>query len=175
MASKPAPAKKKPTTTTATNNSQEASIKTNNVNKQAEGNNYKILKTATTPSLSGACDLQYQLGLNESGDLAIRIHSSSGTGLYSHQWISLNGSWQCLNDWDHGPVTAMALFPIFRNRSVNTAGYSLSVMASLGLLTPSKEKTRHFDLVDDDRFAAIVADLKATHSSPRKRKPKLKS
>jgi hypothetical protein len=173
MASKPA--EKKPTTTTATDDPQEASIKTINVKKQAKSDNYKILLTASTTSLSGACDLQYQLGLSESGDLCIRIHSSTGTGLFSRQWQPLDETWKCLMDWRHGPVTALAMFPLWRNRSVNTAGYTLSVLLSLGLLTPSQEKPRHFDLVDDDRFAATVADLKATHSTPRKRKPKVTS
>jgi hypothetical protein len=169
---KPVPARKK--STTATDNPKEPSINTITVNKQAEGNSYKIILTVSTTSLSGSCDLQIQLGLSDSGDLYLRIYSSTGTGLYSRQWISLDEAWQCLTDWPHGPVTAMALFPMFRNRSVNTAGYTLSVLLSLGLLTPSQEKTRHFDLVDDDRFAAIVADLNATHSTPAKRKPKAK-
>jgi hypothetical protein len=156
MSSKTVPAKSKPTTAT-------------------EDTTYKVIATATTTSLSGACDLKYQLGLSDSGDLGARIHSSSGTGLYSRQWISLDEAWQCLTDWEHGPVTALALFPMYRNQSVNTPAYVTAVLLDIGLLTPSQEKPRHFDLIDDDRFAATVADLKATHSTPRKAKPKVKA
>jgi hypothetical protein len=144
-------------------------------NTATEDTTYKVIVTASTASLSGACVLEYQLGLSESGDLGARIHSSSGTGIYCRQWSSLDELWSCLTDWSHGPISAIALFPMYRNRSINTPGYQTSVLADIGLLTPSQEKPRHFDLVDDDRFAAIVADLKATHSTPRKAKPKVKA
>jgi hypothetical protein len=173
MASKTVPAKKKPTT--ATDDPQEPSIKTINVNKQAEGNNYKIIKTATTQSLSGACDLEYQLGLSESGDRCLRINSSTGTGLYSHQWISLDEAWKCLTDWDHGPVTALALFPLWKYRSINTAGFVLAILASLELLTTSEEKKRHWDLVSEDQYQATVQALMKQHNASRKGKAKLKS
>jgi len=175
MASKPVPAKKKSTTTTATDGPKEASTKPSNVNKQEEPNSYKIVLTTSTRSLSGSCDLQYQLSLSEYDDLCLRIYSSTGTGLFSRQWISLDEAWKCLTDWDHGPVAAMALFPMFRNQSVNTPAYVTAALLDMSLLTPSKEKARHFDLVDDDRFAAIVADLKAKHKQPSKRKPKAKA
>jgi hypothetical protein len=165
---KTVPARKKPTTTT--NDSQEASVTTINEKKQAESGSYKIIKTATTPSLSGACDLQYQLRLSESGDLCLRIHSSTGTGLYSRQWISLDEAWKCLTDWDHGPVTALALFPLWKYRSINTAGFVLAVLVSLELLTPSEEKKRHWDLASEDQYQATVQALIKQHSASRKGK-----
>jgi hypothetical protein len=167
MASKTVPATKKPTTTS---DAKEASITTTNVNKQTVDTTYKVIVTASTTSLSSTCDLKYQLGLSDSGDLGARIHSSSGTGFYSHQWISLDEAWKCLTDWDHGPVTALALFPLWKYRSINTAGFILAMLVSLELLTPSEEKKRHWDLVSEDQYQATVQALMKQHSVSRKGK-----
>ncbi len=148
-----------------------------NATEQSDDSNIKAILTATTTSLSGACDLQYQLGLCKEGNLYMRIHSSSGSGIYSDKWVSLDRAWACLKEWEFGAVTALALFPLWRHRSINTAGFILSVLVSLGLLTASSEKQRHWELVSDDQYQSTVKGLlkehqPKSHTNARKRKSK---
>ncbi len=139
--------------------------------EQSDDSNINAINTATTTSLSGTCDLQYQLGLCQEGNLYMRIHSSSGSGIYSDKWISLDRAWDCLAEWEFGAVTALALFPLWRHRSINTAGFILSVLVSLGLLTSSAAKQRHWELVSDDQYQSTVKALLKEHQSKHQPKP----
>ena len=152
-----------------------SSIPTPNATEQSDNSNIQVILTTTTPSLSGACDLKYQLGLCIKSNLHLRIHFSSGNGYYSRNWVSLDTLWRCLSDWEHGTITALALFSLWPFRSINTAGYILRSLIDLGLLTPSTEKPRHWNLVSENQYQSIMTDLKASHSSTPKGKAKART
>jgi hypothetical protein len=134
--------------------------------EQPDNTNIKTIHAISTPSLSGSCDLETQLGISKDGNLYLRINSSTGNGLYSRQWLSLDQAWSCLSDWEHGTITALSLFPLWEFRSINTAGYILKILIELGLLTPSREKPHHWDLASEEQYRATVVDLKKKHQSP---------
>lgn len=142
-----------------------SSTSTPNATEQSGNSDIRVVHTIRTPSLSGTCDLEAQLGLCDTGILHIRISSSTGNGYYCRNWVGLDKLWSHLSDWPHDTITALSLFPIWEFRSINTAGYILKVLIDLGLLNPSTEKQRHWDLVSEEKFQAIVADLKAKHQS----------
>ena len=149
-----------------------SSTPTPNATEQSDNSNITATLTNCTTSLSGSCELQYQLGFCPDDDLYIRINSSTGNGFYCRNWVSVDALWSHLSEWPHDTVTSLSLFKFkaWEFRSINTAGYALRALIDLGLLTASTEKQRHWDLVSEDQYQATVADLKKAHSPSRKGK-----
>jgi hypothetical protein len=131
--------------------------------KPADKDSKEIILTKTISNLSGTADLEFQLA-KEAGNLYLRISNNQGKGMYSRNWISVKDLWDCLIAWPHGTITALALFPLWKHRSINTAGFIMAVLVTLKLLTPSQEKKRHYTLVTADQFLETVASLEQRQS-----------
>jgi hypothetical protein len=69
----------------------------------------------------------------------------------------------------------MTLRPLFTGKSVNTPAFLLASLVKEGILAPVPGKKRHYQLGDAKPFLAAVAELKAKHKAPTKRKPKAKA
>jgi hypothetical protein len=83
MASKTVPTKKK--STTAAEDAQEASITT--------------IKKATSKNLQGTATLTYHIGLDDTSALHWKIHSNSGNGMFSNQWVAFTDIQKAIADW----------------------------------------------------------------------------
>ena len=158
MASKTVPAKKKPTTTTATDDPQEASITT--------------IKKSTCKTLNGSATLTYHIGLDDDGAIQWKIAASTGTGMFSTEYVAFTDIQKALADWPGDlPITSMTLRALFQGKSVNTPAFLLATLVKEGILEPVPDKKRHYQIGDLE----VVADLKAAHSQSGKTKPRAKA
>jgi len=159
MASETVSATKKPTT--ATDDAQEASITT--------------IKKSTSKNLQGTATLTYHIGLDSTGAIHWKIHSNSGNGMFSNQWVTFADIQKALADWpDDLPITSMTLRPLLTG-SVNTSSFLLATLVKEGILEPVPDKKRHYQLGDAKPFLAAVAELKGNHSQSGKAKPLAKA
>ena len=155
------PTAKKHKTTTATDDSQEASN--------------TLIKKGTCKNLNGTATIGYHVGLDDTDALYWKIHSNSGNGMFSSQWVAFADIQQALTDWPNDlPITSMTLRPLLTG-SVNTASFMLACLVHTGIVEPKPDKKRHYQLGDAKPFLAEMDKLKATHSQPGKAKPKAKA
>ena len=160
MASKTVPTKKK--STTATNEPQEAPITT--VKKNC-------------PNLSQSGTIGYAISISDSGAIKFSLISSSGSGHFSKAKVGLDQALASMAEFEKKhPLTSLALKDVYQaNTSVNSWSYLMACFLEEQLVEPHPDHPRRFKLADPGRFLASIEELKATHSTPRKRKPKAKS
>jgi hypothetical protein len=157
MASKPVPAKKKPSTTA--NDQQEAPC--------------TIIKKGTCKNLNGTATIGYHVGLDDTSALYWKIYSNSGNGMFSNRWIVFAAIQKALADWPGDlPITSMALRPLLTG-SINTFSFLLATLVNEGILQQVPDKKRHYQLGDAKSFLAEMDKLKAAHSQPGKGKPRV--
>ena len=51
----------------------------------------RVLSTGTCDTLSGSSKLTYHIGSMPDGEIYLRVHSNTGGGFFSQEWISLAG------------------------------------------------------------------------------------
>jgi hypothetical protein len=49
----------------------------------------RVLSTGTCETLSGSSKLTYHIGCMPDGEIYLRVHSNTGGGFFSQEWISL--------------------------------------------------------------------------------------
>lgn len=110
----------------------------------------QVVKEATCPSLSHLSTLTYQVGKAPDG-ICFRVINSTGNGFFSSEWVSQKAILAVLEEetfiWS-------ALFPLFHGKSVNTACFLMAVLLAEGLVQPSREKPRRYELADLKEFMA---------------------
>ena len=160
MASKSAPAKKKPPTTS--NDTEEPLVTT--------------VKKTTCKNLNGTATLTYHIGLDNNSTLQWKIHSNSGNGMFSDEWIAFSEIQQALDKWPkESPIVSMTLYPLFNGKSVNTPSFLLASLINEGILQQVPGKKRHYRLGNAKPFLAEMNKLAVTHSRTGKAKPKAKA
>ena len=111
----------------------------------------KILKKGTCLTLSGKSKLSYVIGTDDK-EVYIRIASNTGGGFYSGEWIAVQDIESALNKTPDN-ITSLALFKLFKGKSVNTPGYLLAVLKHEGVVEAVRGKKRRHMLVDIGRIA----------------------
>lgn len=125
----------------------------------------RVLKTATCPSLSGKSKLGYQLGaaVNSEGvctpksAIYIRLNGNTGGGFYNDDWKSVSEIQQLLDKAKL--VTFSTLLPVFKGRSINSAGFTLAALKAEGLVLPAKDNKRSYERADPKAFRIAVEAL----------------
>lgn len=124
--------------------------------------NIRVLKTATCPSLSGKSKLTYHVGWDS--EIQLRVHANSAKGFFSREWVSLRNVSQALGKIPKDQaITSASFSSLFQGRSVNTPGFLLAALKSEGLVRPSKDKRRCYELCDATDF---IAEVQALMGSP---------
>jgi len=137
-------------------------------------NEMKILKKGECPSLSGRSTLTYRIGINDKDEIYLSLTGNTGTGLFKKEdWVSLSTFEQLLAKMKN-PFTSGQLAALFTGKSANCQGFFLAVLLNEGLLKPSREKQRHFELVDPAEHRMILAAWTepASKGKPGKKKAK---
>ena len=117
----------------------------------------RIVKSGSCPTLSGESKLTYQVGCRNESECAIRLVSNSGTGFFSNEWLPLPVIEKALRGNEARRGITSALFrPLFRGKSVNTAGFLLAVLRHEGVVARDKEKVRMHVLADLDGFLSGI-------------------
>lgn len=146
--------------TTATRNSaRTGSAKKSAPPVSAPSPQVRILKVDHCPSLSGRSELTFHVGcIGEA--IQLRVYQNSGKGYFNQEWIPLSGIKEVLTSREQ--LTAASLRPIFIGKSVNTAGFVLTVLKHLGLIEISKENRRSYSHTESVAFDTETAQLIAS-------------
>ena len=124
----------------------------------------RVIKKATTKSLSGQSFLNYELALDSKDEIHIRITKNTGGGFYSPENVSLRDIQAVLDEHPPGtPVTSYMLQPLFHGKSVNTPAFLLAALAHEKLLYPLKGKKRSLEPAED--FTEKVTKLMASKAT----------
>ena len=120
----------------------------------------KIISTSKCQTVSNKSTLTYNVGVDDSKGIFIRVYSNSGGGYFSNEWVSLDHITSILADAPDGnPITSINLIPLFKGKSVNTPGYLLAVLLKEGLLASIEDKKRKYRFVGTDK---LLTKLKKT-------------
>ena len=125
----------------------------------------RVLKTGTCPSLSGNSKLGYEVGCGLTSDLNVRVCKNSGTGFFSKDWVAWDDVGGVLGKGNGKSITSNSLAPLFKGRSINTAGFLLAVLKHEGLVRPMEDKRRCYERLDG---AAFMSEISALMGSPGK-------
>lgn len=123
----------------------------------------KIIQTSKCQTISGKSTLTYNVGVDDEGQIAVRVFSNSGGGFFSNEWVLIDDITTLLGDVTGEHITSINLIPLFRGKSVNTPGYLLAVLVNEKLLRPFEDKKRQFTYT-----GAKVLSTKATKSKASK-------
>ena len=130
----------------------------------------QTIKDSTCRTSSGKSTLGYQVGVDEAGEIHLRVSSNDGGGFFSNEWVSHTAIQAALAEWpaDQG-VTSMTFRNLFRGKSANTPGFLIAVLCAEGIIEPMGEKKRVHQACDPAAFLASVAALsKGTGAAPGK-------
>jgi hypothetical protein len=120
----------------------------------------QVLKEATCPTSSGKSTLTYQVGIDESGAIHLKVASNDGGGFFSNEWVAFTDIQTALEAWpDDQGITSMALRKVFRSKSANQPGFTLAILVAEGLLEPMPKKQRVHQACDPSDFLVSVEEL----------------
>lgn len=115
----------------------------------------RILKEGTCPNLSGSARLGYHIGCNAESKILLHVHSNSGSGYFSKEWVSLDAVLKALGKCPKDkPLTAFWLGSLFVGKSINTPSFLMAVLLEEALV---KKVERCYELLSHD---AIVSEVK---------------
>ena len=140
----------------------------------------RIIKKGTCPTLSGKSTLTYHWGSSPDNAVLLRVSANTGGGYFSQEWVSLEAIRTALGKQPEN-LSAVALFPLFRGKSVNTPGYLLAVLKHEKLVEAVKGKQRRFQMAGEEVFEEKVQQLmsstskRATAKKKRSSRPKAKA
>jgi hypothetical protein len=139
-------------------------------------NPHQVLKEGTCPTSSGKSNLGYQIGVDDSGAIQLRVSSNDGGGFFSNEWISYPDIQAAIEAWpkDQG-ITSITFRKIFRGKSANTPGFLIAVLCAEGLLEPMPDKKRVHQACDPASFLASVEELKQEAGITSGKKPAAKA
>lgn len=129
-------------------------------------NELRILKKATCPTLSGKSKLTYMIGCDDENEVFLRIYANNGGGFFSTEWVALKNIQQALEK-NPEEITSVALYGLFRGKSVNTPAFLLAVLKHEGMVRSIKGKKRRHELVDSSDFQDRIADLMSADAKPK--------
>ena len=123
----------------------------------------RVLSTGTCETLSGSSKLTYHIGCMPDGEIYLRVHSNTGGGFFSQEWISLRDILTALKKRPDGkPITSILLNPLFRGKSANTPGFMMAVLLHEKVVRSMQGKLRRHELMDPSAFTEKVEKLMAS-------------
>ncbi|MBP8285451.1 MAG: hypothetical protein KAX57_01285 [Rhodoferax sp.] len=114
----------------------------------------RVLKVATTTSLSNKSILGYAIGCDESNAIYLSLRSNTAAGMFSTNWVAFMDIANALVHADK--ITSATLAPLYAGTSRNNAGFMLAVLRGEGLVCPSE---RHYMRQDFKPFLQHINSL----------------
>jgi len=118
----------------------------------------QIIKKGKCPSLTGKSTLTYDIGRDEAGAIHLRITSNTGGGFYSGEWLALRDIETALAKAPDS-ITSIALFKLFKGKSVNSPAFHLAVLRHEGIVRAVKGRQRKHELADVEGFRERIAQM----------------
>jgi hypothetical protein len=149
--------------------------KTATTNDNTE-NAIQVLKESTCKTSSGKSTLTYQVGVDESNGIQLKVSGNDGGGFWSAEWVSFTDIQAALKEWpeDQG-VTSMTFRKVFRGKSANTPGFLIAVLVAEAILEPVPDKKRLHQACDPAAFLASVLGTGKGKATKAKAAPKKKA
>ena len=123
----------------------------------------RVLKTATCPSLSGKSKLTFNIGCNPAGEIQFQVTGNDGGGYWNDDWVAQSSIQAVLDRLPKGsPITSATFRTIYPSKSTNSPGFLAAVLRDIGLLQPSKDKPRCYELGSPNEFISEVNALLGT-------------
>ena len=117
----------------------------------------RILKRGTCPNLSDSATLGYHIGCNAESGIQLRVHSNSGKGYFSREWVSFDAILKAIDKAPKDkPWNAFWLGPLYAGKSINTPSFLMAVLLAEGLV---KKVERNYEKVSHDKFVSEVNKL----------------
>lgn len=128
----------------------------------------QTVKKGKCPTLTRKSQLTYEIGKDDADALHLRITSNTGGGFYSGEWIALKDIEAALAKTPEA-ITSLALFKLFKGKSVNTPAFLLAALKQEGVVEAVKGRQRQHRLVDLGRIALPDAAPTKAKATPRKK------
>ena len=126
----------------------------------------RILKTASCKSLSGKSKLTFNIGCNRAGEIQFQVTGNDGGGYWNDDWVAQSSIQGVLDRLPKGsPITSATFRTIYPSKSTNSPGFLAAVLREIGLLQPSKDKPRCYELGSPNEFISEVNALLGTGGS----------
>ena len=123
----------------------------------------RILKTASCKSLSGKSKLMFNIGCNPAGEIQFQVTGNDGGGYWNDDWVAQSSIQAVLDRLPKGsPITSATFRTIYPSKSTNSPGFLAAVLRDIGLLQPSKDKPRCYELGSPNEFIEEVNALLGT-------------
>lgn len=123
----------------------------------------RILKTASCPSLSGKSQLTFNIGCNAAGEVHFKVAGNDGGGYFNDDWVAQSSIQAVLDRLPKGaPITSATFRSIYPSKSTNSPGFLAAVLKDVGLLQPSRDKPRSYELGSPNEFIEEVNALLGT-------------
>ena len=120
----------------------------------------RILKTASCKSLSGKSTLTYNIGCNTAGEIQFQVCGNDGGGYFNDDHVSQSSIQAVLDRQPKGAgITSATFRSIYPSKSTNSPGFLAAILLHCGLLQPSKDKPRCYDLGSPKEFIEEVNAL----------------
>jgi hypothetical protein len=133
----------------------------------------QVLKETTCPTSSGKSTLTYQVGVDESGAIHLKVSSNDGGGFFSNEWIAFAGIQAALEAWpDDQGITSMTFRKIFRGKSSNTPGFLIAVLCAEGLLEQMPKKQRVHQACDPSAMSLLQETRMPVNKNSTERTPR---
>lgn len=123
-----------------------------------ESQSLRILKTGSTPTVTGKSTLGYSIGCNDKGEIHFRVDTNSGGGYFKPEAVSWPGIQKVLVLETYPHITSFAFRSLFTGKSSNSPGFLLAVLVAEGLLQPKGGNERYYIATDPAKF---LAEMKA--------------
>jgi hypothetical protein len=123
----------------------------------------RVLATGTCDTLTGSSRLTYHIGCMPDGEIYLRVHSNTGGGFFSQEWIAFQDILRALEKRPEGkPITSILLNPLLRGKSANTPGFLLAVLLHEKVIRSLQGKLRRHQLMDPSVFTEKIEKLMAS-------------
>lgn len=110
----------------------------------------RILKVASTASLSNRSTLGYAIGCDDANAIHLSLRSNTAAGMFSKNWVAFAEMADLLTPGDK--ITSSTLLPLYEGTSRNNAGFMLAVLLGEGLAGVSTDKDRSYQRLDPKPF-----------------------
>ena len=128
-----------------------------------EDDTMRVLATGTCDTLTGSSRLTYHIGCMPDGEIYLRVHSNTGGGFFSQEWIAFQDILRALEKRPEGkPITSILLNPLLRGKSANTPGFLLAMLLHEKVIRSLQGKLRRHQLMDPSVFTEKIEKLMAS-------------
>lgn len=134
------------------------------------GEEIRVVKTASCPSLSGQSNLGYEVGCRGDKTIYIRLTANSSSGMFSKEWVPL-AQIALLLSADDKPITSSTIRSLYSG-SVNSTGFLQAVLKDVGLIKNIEENSRSYTRTDPQKFTSEIYTLLENISEERPAKTK---